>query len=1001
MRSLQPRRKARTPSLSTHSDEAYPPTGKAVLTRRRFQRLSDLAVEIGTPVASAGNLPVHLDVPGVAWFVERGALDVFLVEYQDGEPSSHAKHVLRAEEGRLVFGVGESKSLATIAKGNPDCRLRRVHLDDALRYEIVEQLAGQVDAWVVEFAAAVAAQIEPRPRPNVLLDPREPPEALDVPDGWVVSSRPGGVVWVVVENADATYLGTEERDTTGSGVIPLTSATWLTLQSPACIAGHASRELCNQGILLQTLAEFHQLILGAEQISRLLLLADEANEQTARTLHRQRDEERARQSLFGVLGSPYPAANESGSALLAALQAIGKREGIAFRPPSRRRVSVDEELSLREILETSGIRSRKVQLTVEERWWEGDSGAMLGFRHEDGRPLALLPSLSGRYRALDPVTGESTRLNAERAAGIQQDGWLFYRPLPDDRPVGTKDILRLATQGMSSDLGQFAGAGVIASLLMLAPAIAIGLLATWVLPAAVERMLAQIVVVLLVLALVGTLLHVLRGTAMMRVEGRATARVSAALWDRLLGLPTRFFRNFTAGELAVRMAAFQALRDQVSGVVANAVISFLFLLPMLILLFAYDTALAWLILGTGMLSLAIMLVFGLLQVGPQRRFYAISRRLAGELFQFINGIGKLRAAGAEASAFAAWARGYREQQLAQLQIGKLNEHLVAFSAAMPAFMGAAIFGVALWHGPDRLALGDFLVVYAVSITFYASVVGLGYSFEVIAAALPGYEQVKPILTAVPDRRTAPAAPIDLSGEVRFDHVSFQYTQDGPQIIDNVSIHARPGEFIAIVGESGAGKSTLLRLALGLEAPSAGGVYYDGRDLAHLDRRSVCRRIGVVTQDGALKPGNLLDNIIGFGDDLTIDDAWRAAKLAAVDSDIAAMPMQMFTAVGDSAATFSGGQIQRIRIAAALVREPRIVFLDEATSWLDAKSQAQVMKGIASLAATRIVIAHRLSTIRMAERIYVLHEGRVVQEGSFIALYQTEGIFRDLVQRQMT
>ena len=271
----------------------------------------------------------------------------------------------------------------------------------------------------------------------------------------------------------------------------------------------------------------------------------------------------------------------------------------------------------------------------------------------------------------------------------------------------------------------------------------------------------------------------------------------------------------------------------------------------------------------------------------------------------------------------------------------------------------------------------------------------------MAAVLPGYEQVKPVTTAIPDGRRAQRASVDLGGEVRFDHVSFQYAKDGPRIIDEVSVRARPGEFIAIVGESGAGKSTLVRLALGLEVPTAGGIYYDGRDLAHLDRRSVRRQIGVVTQDGALRPGNLLDNIIGFGDDLTIDDAWRAAKLAAVDSDIAAMPMQMFTAVGDRASTFSGGQIQRIRIAAALVRKPRIVFLDEATSWLDAKSQAQVMEGIESLAATRIVIAHRLSTIRKAQRIYVLHEGRVVQEGSFFELYQTEGRFRDLVQRQMT
>lgn len=971
------------------------------MTRRRFHRLDDLALEIGEPVASAGNLPVHLDDPGLAWYVERGALDVFLVEYHDEEPSSHAKHLLRAEEGRLVFGIGKNGTLATVAKGSPDCTLRRFHLDQVWQYEIVDQMAGQIDAWVADFAAAVALQIEPRPRPNVLLDPRDPPVALVVSDGLVLSSRPGGVVWVAVGSADATYLGTEEQDTAGSGVVPLTSDTWLTLQSPARISVNTSRELCIRGTIMVALAEFHQLALGAEQINRLLRMADEANEQTARTIHRRRDEERARQSLFGVLGAARAAVDESGSTLLAGLQVIGKQEGIEFRPPSRRRSSVDEELSLEEILESSGVRSRKVQLSVDDRWWEGDSGAMLGFRLEDGCPIALLPSMRGRYRALNPLTGESTRLNANSAIDIQQDGWLFYRPLPDGRSVGTKDILSLATKGMAGDLGLFAGAGILSSLLMLAPAIAIGLLSEWVLPSASVGMLVQITILLIALAVVGTVLQILRGTAMMRLEGRAIARVSAALWDRLLVLPPSFFKAFTAGELAMRMSSLQVLRDQISGVVANAIISFAFLLPMLILLFIFDTTLAWLILGIGILSLAVALVFGMLQVGPQNKFNAVSRRLAGDLFQFINGISKLRSAGAEASAFASWARGYREQQAAQLQIGKLNEHLVAFSAAMPAFVGAAFFGVVLWSGPDRLEIGNFLVVYAVSITFYASVIGLGYSFEVIAAILPGYRQVEPILSALPDSRRPSVVPISLNGDVRFDNVSFQYTKDGPTIIDDLSIHARPGEFIAIVGESGAGKSTLLRLALGLEAPATGGIYYDGRDLAHLDPRSVRRQIGVVTQDGALKPGNLLENIIGFGDDVTIDDAWRAAKLAAVESDIAAMPMQMFTAVGDRAATFSGGQVQRIRIAAALIREPRIVFLDEATSWLDAKSQAQVMEGIESLAATRIVIAHRLSTIRRAQRIYVLHQGRVVQEGSFIALYQTEGRFRDLVQRQMT
>ena len=181
-------------------------------------------------------------------------------------------------------------------------------------------------------------------------------------------------------------------------------------------------------------------------------------------------------------------------------------------------------------------------------------------------------------------------------------------------PVGTRDLLGLAVRGLSGDLWRFAGAGLIASLLLLAPALALGLLADSVLPAASVGMLVQITIALIALAVVGTFLQMLRGTAMMRLEGRAIARVSAALWDRLLLLPPSFFRGFTAGDLAVRMAAIQVLRDQVSGVVASAVLSFAFLFPLLIILFVFDTALAWLILGTGVVSLAVILVFGLLQI---------------------------------------------------------------------------------------------------------------------------------------------------------------------------------------------------------------------------------------------------------------------------------------------------------------------------------------------------------------------------------------------------
>ena len=242
--------------------------------------------------------------------------------------------------------------------------------------------------------------------------------------------------------------------------------------------------------------------------------------------------------------------------------------------------------------------------------------------------------------------------------------------------------------------------------------------------------------------------------------------------------------------------------------------------------------------------------------------------------------------------------------------------------------------------------------------------------------------------------------LELQGELRIDHVTFRYTEDGPLVLQDVSLHARPGEFIALVGESGSGKSTLLRLALGLESPLSGAVYYDGHDLERLNRHALRNGVGTVVQDASLRPQTVLDNIIGTGNDLTVEDAWRAARLASVDQDLEAMPMGMYTITSEGSTAFPGGQVQRIMLAGALVRNPRVILLDEATNWLDNETQSSVMEQIEELSVTRIVSAHRLSTIRRADRIYVLRNGQVVQQGSFDELMAEQGTFRDMALRQM-
>jgi ATP-binding cassette subfamily C protein len=265
--------------------------------------------------------------------------------------------------------------------------------------------------------------------------------------------------------------------------------------------------------------------------------------------------------------------------------------------------------------------------------------------------------------------------------------------------------------------------------------------------------------------------------------------------------------------------------------------------------------------------------------------------------------------------------------------------------------------------------------------------------------VPTYERLRPILQAAPEVEAGQAEPGELGGAIDVDRVSFRYHADGPLVLDDVSLHFRPGEFVALVGPSGSGKSTLLRLLLGFEAPVAGAILYDGRDLATLDVRAVRRQIGTVLQSGRLMTGDIFSNIVGAST-LTVDDAWEAARMAGLDADIRAMPMGMHSVIGEGLSTLSGGQRQRLLIARAIVSRPRIIFFDEATSALDNRTQEIVSRSLESLAATRVVIAHRLSTVVNADRIYVLQNGRVVESGTYRELMQRRGVFADLARRQI-
>ena len=967
-----------------------------------FNSLANLATQSGTPVSCASNSPLDMGDSKSVWFIEKGAVDLFLVERQDGVDQAAPQHLLRADSGRLLPGVAPQEGKTTfslIAKGLPGTILRHLSTD-SLSVVPSAELAEHVDAWIDDISAELSRDAGQRPRPD---SPVEPGKTFPEVGGTLSSRR--GVTWMSqLPSGAGLFLGLIDptegnlEDGTAADTVPLTPETWLTLIGKTRISTRFSEDLAEEGLLLPALANFHVMAFSLERLNRSLAVADQANLERDRVMNRRGDEENARRHLFNLYDLPdVKDTDVDDVALLEALKIIGEHEGIDFKWPAKSGVA-ESAPALGDILDASGVRRRQVRLAWDERWWIGDSGAMLAFREDSGQPVALLPGMFSHYREIDPAGRRSARVTAERAKSLQPDAWVFYQPLTSG-PVRLGDLYRLVRKGLIADFLRFAAAGLLGGLVLLLPAVVVGFVVDEVIPTGEVSLLYLAAAALAAFALIGALLHILQGMALMRLEGRGASRVEAAFWDRLLRLPLSFLRRYPAGNLAMRGMTFQALRDAVRSVIANAVLSIVFLLPAFLLIFYYDAALGGVTVAFGLLSLTVTVVLGLQQISPRGRVLRAIHHMAGQLFQFVNGIAKLRVDDAEGTAFAVLARGYREQKRAESELGALEDHLQAFGAALPLLAGAVLFLMVALPGREQVEIGDFLVIYLVFIVFQAAVARLGTSFGAVAAIMPAFDQIQPFLAETPETSAEGDLVENLGGEVVFDHITFRYDPDGPLILDDVTIRANPGEFVAIAGESGAGKSTIFRIALGLDRPTSGAVYYDGRDLRHLNVKQVRQKIGAVPQEVQLHPEDVWDNIVGNQDDAAAEDAWAAARAASVDHDISAMPMGMLTCVGGSGLT-SGGESQRIMIAHALINSPRVMLLDEATNWLDNDNQANVMDNLASLRSTRIVIAHRLSTLRQADRIYVMESGKVVEVGTFEDLMETGRIFRELVRRQI-
>ena len=641
-----------------------------------------------------------------------------------------------------------------------------------------------------------------------------------------------------------------------------------------------------------------------------------------------------------------------------------------------------------------GIMRRRVKL--EKGWYKNAIGAMLGVKKADSSVVAFIPTGLSGYSYLDQGSGKYVKINKNNEDLFEDEALAFYKPFPIEK-LNIPILLRYIMEILSVSDFVLIGLGTLAVTLvgLLTPKLNNLLMGT-VVDTGSMRLLTAIILFMVCVNIASLLLSTVKSLLTTRINTKLDITVQAATMARVMSLPADFFKSYSSGDLSSRCGQMNSLCNMLVSAILSTGLTSVFSLIYITQIFKYAPALVIPALSIIIATILFTTLTAIAQMKLAKKQMEADAKEYGMSYALISGIQKIKLSGAEKRAFARWANVYTQR-------AKLTYNPPTFLKYSSVFsMAISLIGTILMYyfaANSHVSVADY---YAFN-TAYGMVSGAFMSLASIALTAanikPILDMAKPIMDTVPEISADKQVVTRISGGIELNNISFRYNESMPNVLDNLSLKIKPGQYVAIVGTTGCGKSTLMRIMLGFETPQKGAVYYDGKDLSRMDLKSLRRKIGVVMQNGKLFQVHIFSNITISAPWLTIDDAWRAAELAGIADDIKRMPMGMHTIISEGSGGVSGGQRQRLMIARAIAPKPRILMFDEATSALDNLTQKKVSESLDGLKCTRIVIAHRLSTIKQCDRIIYLDNGKIVEDGTYEELINMGGKFAELVARQ--
>ena len=494
-----------------------------------------------------------------------------------------------------------------------------------------------------------------------------------------------------------------------------------------------------------------------------------------------------------------------------------------------------------------------------------------------------------------------------------------------------------------------------------------------------KPLLIVLAVGFILLMLTQTVVEIFRRWLILRFNSALNIQMGANLFHHLLRLPMTYFEKRHIGDIVSRFGSLNSIRKMLATGLIEALMDGITASSLLIMMYIYNPKLATLVLCIVIISFIIQLAF----YYPHRQISSDSIVAEAKedtaFLESIRSIQTIKLFSHETSRQNSWLNKYAEVINTQIQLGKLNiakdglnKVLFGLESALVIYFGALI----IMSG--ELTVGMFIAFIAYKTQFISSAtrfIDNILSFKLISLHLDRLSDIA-LQTKEVQHQGNLTLPKTIKGSIRLENIYFRYSNTSEWILENISIEVNAGESIAITGSSGCGKTTLLKIILGLISPTSGHIYLDGYDISSLSLSEYRKHFGAVMQNDTLLSGTLAENITLFDSNYNEDMLNECCKLSCIIDDINALPMRFYSLVGDMGSDFSGGQLQRIYLARALYKQPKILCLDESTSHLDQLNEQWINRNISKLRITRIIIAHRKETIESVDRVIPLDKEEI-------------------------